>query len=108
MADAHLFDPRPFEPDGFELGPSTDKDSYTKRLTRRRRALLAQDTHPTTRLPLLGRGDATCGTCVHHYVDSGHARSFHKCGKVPHTNGPGTDVRVGWPACTAYEVDPHS
>ena len=49
-----------------------------------------------------------CKDCAHHYIKS-CANTYHKCDQVMETNGPGTDIRVGWQACerfTQREVEP--
>lgn len=78
-------------------------ESVDARRTRRRRELLAAGTHPTTRLPLRQPvGEVKCGDCVHHFAYRASA-TYHKCDAVELTHGPGSDVRVSWPACTKFE-----
>ena len=77
--------------------PPAAKLSAGRRLTVRRNAALAGSRHPITRLPLLA-GDHTCGDC-------GYARKhdrWWKCHAATVTNGPATDLRVGWPACELF------
>lgn len=51
-----------------------------------------------------GRGPETarCQTCVHLYRKL-YDKTYYKCDQFADTNGPGTDWRVGWPACGKYE-----
>lgn len=95
----------------FDPGPPVIPDkapgaSYTARLTARRRALLDAGVHPTSGRPLLDPADgATCGGCAHHVLNDYHAHGYHKCARAAGglTNGPASDVRVGWPACVLYD-----
>lgn len=80
---------------------SFGKISADRRRTMERRALIDAGWHPLTGLPLMLDPDATCGTCAHRY-DRGR---FHKCDTVRETSGPGTDLRLWWPACTRYEPE---
>lgn len=74
--------------------------SAQRRRTIRNRAMIAQGFHPLTKLPL-ARNDETCGTCAHsHWVRMGN--KYFKC-SMNETSGPGTDIRVWWPACTKWE-----
>ncbi len=77
------------------------------RRTARRKALLESGVHPRTMLPLLQPADPakTCGSCAYHFSRS-RQTTFHKCGYTPWTRGPATDVRVSWPACTAWTPEP--
>lgn len=92
----------------FDLPPLLSGSEFRKlsagqRLTIRRNNLLARGIHPVTKLPLLhAEWNRTCGDCDHHGVAGGHARSYHKC-ELNMTNGPATDIRVGWPACQAFQ-----
>ena len=71
--------------------------------TQRRREHLDAGIHPATGLPLADSGE-TCGTCVHHLVRHRGSR-WHKCELAGVTHGPGTDIRVSWPACQRWEPD---
>ena len=82
---------------------STDRLSADQRRTIRRNQLLASGTHPTTRLPLLADSDATCRTCTH-CIPHTRNRTYWKCDQVELTFGPGSDVRLSWPACTRYKA----
>ena len=53
---------------------------------------------------LRGPGPAgkTCKSCAF-LINNGHGlRAYYKCGKVPVTHGPGTDIRLKDPACFLY------
>lgn len=71
--------------------------------------------HPDAAREIGGSGP-TCGGCRYrHVVGGAHQGRFPKC-LWPNpddqrtwrrvSNGPGTDVRRGWPACTDYEAPP--
>lgn len=97
MSDVRLFDVGP-DPEPVDDGLGQDA-----RRTARRRALLNAGIHPTTKLRLREPAGETCGTCNHHEVHRIRSgRTFHKCNGVALTHGPGSDVRVGWPACTGW------
>lgn len=90
----------------FEM-PEVEVDeptSYGRRLTAKAREALKAGRHPATGLDLLG-GMATCGGCTHLVVRDPHDRRFYKCKRhrLGVTRSAASDVRVGWPACTAYE-----
>lgn len=87
-----------------------EEPSYTRRLTIRRNEALAAGTHPTSRRKLAPEGHPghghTCGDCEHHLIHH-LGGTYHKC-ELAHgglTGGPGSDVRVRWPACTAWEAE---
>lgn len=90
---AALFDTTDY---GVEASKGLGADA---RRTIRRRNLLAAGTHPTTRRPLLdaewGYTCRDCANCFAHEMGNRHW----KCGAVPVTFGPATDVRLSWPAC---------
>ena len=68
--------------------------------TARNKAALEAGIHPATRCPVrpeLG----TCSTCANHIVLAAN-RTWHKCKRAGITHGPGTDIRVSWPACSLY------
>lgn len=92
---SRLFDV-PELPDMADMSP-------TRRLTARRRLMIESGIHPRTRLPLADNGE-TCGTCAHYLSGQYQATFLRKCDWSPLTHGPATDVRVGWPACTAWEA----
>lgn len=74
--------------------------SATQRLTHKRRLLLAAGVHPTTKLNLANNGE-TCGSCAHHFSHS-RRNTYHKCDLVAFTHGPGSDIRLSWPACIKW------
>lgn len=94
-----LFDPGPALP---EPAPEP-KLSRGRKLTIRNDDLIARGIHPITRVPTIDTG-ATCKTCVHHFANRFRVKTYHKCA-LNCTGGPGTDLRVGWPACTRYEAN---
>lgn len=83
-------------------GPSIDALSAGARRTLRQRRQIAAGRHPATGLRLRPEG-GTCGSCAHSARHHGGTRQYWKCGLVPHTFGPGTDIRVSWPACARWE-----
>jgi len=89
----------------FDLPPVVvpPKLSSTEKLTIKNRALIANGYNPASRLALADNGE-TCGTCAHHVV---HLRNkvWHKC-DLRFTFGPGTDLRISWPACVKWEPAP--
>jgi hypothetical protein len=89
-----LFDPGPALSRSIEPGEHLSADA---RRTRRRELDIARGVHPLTKRPLRGDGE-TCGTCVNCFA-VGRNRTYYKCRLVAVTNGPGTDVRLKWPAC---------
>lgn len=96
--EPRLFDPGPPEEPGLERAAL----SADARRTLRRNELLAAGTHPTTKRPLRTPAGETCGSCAllrRHRV----SRTYWKCGAVPLTFGPGTDVRLSWPACDRWQ-----
>lgn len=95
----HLFDPGPGVLSSDEVrGLSPDQ-----KRTARRRALLEAGVHPATKLPLVPeRG--TCADCALFLVRTqGAGRRWFKCARAGVSFGPATDIRKGWPACTAFE-----
>jgi hypothetical protein len=86
---------------GFDPAP-VEKLSYGRRLTARKNAALAAGIHPASGRPLAGNAQ-TCGSCAHCRCSEDQRVRFYKCDLVPRTFGPLTDIRVGWPACTAWE-----
>jgi hypothetical protein len=95
VIDDRLFDPGP----GMKL-PSRAMSPDRLR-TARRRVLLERGINPATRRPFAHNGE-TCGSCAHLQVHQ-HSRRYYKCGLVANTGGPGTDIRLRWPACTLWE-----
>lgn len=71
-----------------------------------RMRMVALGRHPTGRA--LATGDHlgaghTCGDCEHHYLRR-FASIYHKCDLLRATSGPASDIKVGWPACEAWEA----
>jgi hypothetical protein len=75
--------------------PIDEKLSVDKRRTLRNQAWLDRGMHPVSRRALRGKG--TCGECAHCVR---HGR-YIKC-ELNATNGPGTDIRLKWPACISF------
>lgn len=92
----------------FDTGPPVEppvKLSADARRTIRNRQLIANGTHPVTRLRLVDNGQ-TCGNCVHSGAQGGVAGTYYKCGAQNGryiTGGPATDIRLKWPACVLWE-----
>jgi len=85
------------------LKPVVDWDApYDPLLTRRRRATTKFHGNPLVLLYGV-TPEKQCKTCKHL---TGHrrARTYYKCLLRGVTHGPGTDHRVGWPACGRYET----
>lgn len=113
MTDAHLFDPG--DPIAPEAAPDANLGADARR-TLRRNQQLAAGIHPRTRLPILEPRVSTCGDCIFHF-ERRMASTYQKCGysyaayqhgdgHITYLNvsgGPGTDVRLSWPACSAYK-----
>lgn len=51
-----------------------------------------------------GPAGASCRSCVHLFAQGGVAGRYYKCELRRVTGGPGTDHRVGWPACARFEA----
>lgn len=77
-----------------------EKLSATRRRTIRQRQAIASGFHPLTGRPLRAEG-GTCGDCTHCYARR-FDKTYYKCDLVTETNGPGTDLRLSWPACSGY------
>lgn len=76
--------------------------SADRRRTLKRAELLGKGIHPASKLPLLNNNE-TCRTCVHSHKSGGGRRDYWKCDLMPVTRGPGSDIRVSWPACSKWE-----
>lgn len=76
--------------------------SADQRRTIRRNARLAAGWHPVTGLRLREPRGETCGDCEHHIVHH-YAKRYHKC-DLNDTSGAATDLRVSWPACSAFRA----
>lgn len=100
-----LFDPSPYTATG-AIAKHRDGLSPGQRLTLRNKATLEAGQHPATRLPLIHPAwNLHCRDCVYFARYSGNGnKTYLKCRRVPITNGPGTDIRASWPACTAVAL----
>jgi hypothetical protein len=120
MTDA-LFDAEPLrEPAPVPAPPATDG----QRRIARQRGVIAVGMHPLSLGPApylrvhpdaereIGGAGPRCGTCRFRGTHNGGQRDWPKClwpepenwRKRPRvTNGPGTDCRASWPACTDYQ-----
>ena len=79
-----------------------DPRSRDRRRTAGQRTAVAEGRHPLTGgRTFPDRG--TCGTCVHRYLVSWHAKRYPKCEHYGETHGASTDVRAWWPACSQHE-----
>lgn len=95
-----LFNPSPYDARG-NIRPTK---SAGQRRTERNNRALAEGYHPVSGRRLIYVG-ATCGGCGHHGLQGGVAGRYHKC-ELNLTGGPATDIRVSWPACTAWTPAP--
>lgn len=89
-----------FDPGAFTV-PLPSKEpglSADRKRTLKRQEQLDAGIHPATGCALR-EGDETCGSCVH----AVKSWKWWKCDRVPMTGGPGTDLRVSWPACVKWE-----
>ena len=84
-----------------EFGQPMPKLSADRLRTLRRKQMIEAGTHPLTLLPLIE--DHTCKECVHVLRVYGGRRDYYKCSKAKQTHGPGTDLRLKWPACSLFE-----
>lgn len=93
--DSGLFDPEPFA-----VAPSAEeKISADRKRTVKRQQLLERGIHPATKTKVVSNGE-TCKSCSHSVkVDD----RWWKCELVSFSRGPGSDIRVGWPACEKWE-----
>lgn len=55
-------------------------------------------------VPGSGPSGETCKTCRHSFARSMTSKRYWKCGLVPITHGPATDIRVGSPACSKWQA----
>lgn len=86
-----------------EIKPRSAPLSRDRRRTVRRRQALEAGMHPLIGLPLADNGE-TCGSCNHHRALRHNRRVYHKCALVGDSRGPGTDLRIGWPACVRWDA----
>lgn len=101
MEQVAMFDPAEYQTLQGAVQPGDwDQLSAGAKRTARNKAALEAGIHPATGKPVrpeLG----TCGTCASHIVLAAN-RTWHKCKRAGITHGPGTDIRVSWPACSLY------
>lgn len=112
LVDAPLFD----LPNGAVVAPPgqepAEKISADRARTLRNAAKLAAGRHPLgSRLhadaaPADDRAAAglRCRGCVHVVRQGGVAGNYLKCDAHAITGGPGTDIRMWWPACVRWEA----
>ena len=77
-----------------------DKISGQRGITRRNKHWLSLGVNPGSG-ERVAQGEETCGSCGHLVVRRRN-RTYFKCGLVPMTFGPGTDIRKKWPACVKW------
>ena len=84
-----------------------DEASADRRRTMRQQIDIEQGRHPATKMPLAENGE-TCGSCGNSERLAYHTRGYWKCRLMPDTHGPGSDIRLKWPACTKWIPSPDS
>ena len=92
----------------FDAGPELELERKSADVRRRERAELAiaVGRHPLGQ-PLREPAGETCGSCVHAEGFRYRRRTYWKCPTVGGlTHGPGTDLRLKWPACNRWEPRP--
>lgn len=89
----------------FDLGAYTTEpppvESADAKRTRRNNEAIDAGRHPVTggaTHPDVG----TCGDCARAVAHTRN-RTWWKCELVPITFGPGTDIRLKWPACDRHD-----
>ena len=89
-------------PLGTEERKAGAKPSADRARTLKRAAMLANGQHPTG----FGSIDPahTCKECAHSIQVGGGRRNYWKCNLRPITGGPGSDIRLSWPACPKFEA----
>ncbi|MBP7630281.1 MAG: hypothetical protein KA758_07505 [Acidimicrobiales bacterium] len=80
--------------------------SADRKRTLRNTSALTAGKHPVTGLRLSWVDGQTCGNCDHHFSHTRN-KTWHKC-DLNATRGAGTDIRLSWPACTAWAAEPDS
>ena len=91
-----------FEVADYTVEPPAPLSADAKRTKRNNEAIQA-GVHPVTgggTFPDIG----TCGDCAHAVAHTRN-RTWWKCSKFAITHGPGTDIRLKWPACNYYDHD---
>src|SRR3990167_6921403 len=81
------------------FGAKENPLSATQRRTRNNNARIARGVHPNG-YALLKNGES-CGSCANAHKKQIN-RTFWKCKIMKNTNGPGTDIRLKWPACQRW------
>lgn len=112
LVDIPLFDLDTQALPGLQLPPPERTLSPDARRTLRNAATLAAGRHPLgTRLhrdaaPADDRKaeGLRCGSCIHAFRKGGVAGNYTKCRAHTVTGGPGTDIRLYWPACERWEA----
>lgn len=79
--------------------PVPVKLSADRKRTQRHHDALAKGQHPLMGGPV--DPAHKCGDCLHHFEHTRN-QTWHKC-DLHATRGAGTDIRVSWPACSAFK-----
>lgn len=79
---------------------STGKSADIRRRLRQE-DFIRRGYHPLTRRRLI-EGDFTCKDCAFAHVRV-FSKRYWKCQHVPETAGPGTDLKLKWPACELFK-----
>lgn len=90
-----------------ELQEEYASASADRRRTIRQQLDIEAGRHPATKMPLADNGE-TCGSCGNSEPVNYHTRRYWKCRLMPDTRGPGSDIRLKWPACTQWVPSPDS
>ncbi len=96
-------DPFPSMATGPVHRPTIDDLGSDAKRTVRNQRLLRLAIHPATRRPIIEGTESTCGDCLNCWrktVPSGD--SFFKCRLAGGQGHDGPDIRIKWPACTAF------
>lgn len=86
--------------------PRADGLSADAARTKANRERLGVGVHPATDHVLLVGCSETCGTCAHHHAYRQRpGKVWHKCDlhRLGQSHSAASDIRVSWPACSAYE-----
>lgn len=80
---------------------STDLFGWDKPLT----GPTKRRTQPRGNAAPVGSGPAgeTCRSCAHCYAVR-YSKKYYKCDLVKETRGPGSDIKLKWPACARWEA----
>lgn len=87
--------------------PKMSRGERDKKRTARRRAFLERGIHPANgyelRVTPEGGQPRTCGDCWHAIsIDGRRGRNWWKCELGKLSSSEASDIRLTWPACTAY------